>query len=99
MIQSISATREIIVAAGAPHTPQLVQLSGVGSKQLLNAMAIPVISDLPGVGANFHDHPFFFTSGTVAHDLNPSPGNSTNTMWVAEQLALYKSQHEGGALV
>lgn len=62
-------------------------------------MSIPVVSDLPGVGANFHDHPFFFTAGTVAHDLNPSPTNTTNTTWVEEQLILYETKREGASAV
>ncbi|KAG8790564.1 hypothetical protein FRC16_000820 [Serendipita sp. 398] len=47
-IQSVSACREVIIAAGAPHTPQLLQLSGVGPKKLLNSFGIPIVSDLPG---------------------------------------------------
>ncbi|CAG8659184.1 639_t:CDS:2, partial [Acaulospora colombiana] len=94
-VQSVKAAKEVILAAGAPHTPQILQISGVGPKKLLTSLGINVISDLPGVGANFHDHPFFQTDGTVANDLNPSPANNTNTTWMAEQLELYRSRHEG----
>ncbi|CAG8702477.1 12707_t:CDS:2, partial [Acaulospora colombiana] len=94
-VKSVSACKEIILAAGAPHTPQILQLSGVGPKNLLNSFGIPVVSDLPGVGANFHDHPYLFTAGTVANDLNPSPANNSNTTWMAEQLELYKTKREG----
>ncbi|KAG8851209.1 hypothetical protein FRB91_008187 [Serendipita sp. 411] len=94
-IQSVSACREVIIAAGAPHTPQLLQLSGVGPKKLLNSFGIPIVSDLPGVGANFHDHAYIFTAGSVAHDLNPSPTNTSNTTWMAEQLILYQTKREG----
>lgn len=94
-VQSVQAAKEVILAAGAPHTPQILQISGVGPKKLLTSLGINVISDLPGVGANFHDHPFMQTGGTVANDLNPSPANNTNTTWMAEQLELYRSRHEG----
>lgn len=93
--KSVSASREVILAAGAPHTPQLLQISGVGPRKLLESFNIPVISDLPGVGANFHDHPYLFTAGTVAHDLNPSPSNTSNATWMAEQLDLYRTKRDG----
>jgi len=48
--------REVILAAGALQSPQLLQLSGVGRAALLQGMGIPVIKDLPGVGENLQDH-------------------------------------------
>lgn len=50
------ATREVIVAAGALHSVQLLQLSGIGSASLLKSLDIPVAVDLPGVGNNLQDH-------------------------------------------
>jgi choline dehydrogenase len=50
------AAGEIILTAGAINTPQLLQLSGVGAATDLRALGIPVIADLPGVGANLQDH-------------------------------------------
>ena len=46
--QIIYATREIIVAAGALYSTQLLQLSGIGSSSLLAEFDIPVALDLPG---------------------------------------------------
>jgi choline dehydrogenase-like flavoprotein len=54
---SISAKKEVILAAGGIHTPQILQLSGIGPRDLLERLDIPVVEDLPGVGANFMDHP------------------------------------------
>ncbi len=48
--------REVIVAAGALQSPQLLQLSGVGPEALLHEHGIPVLRDLPGVGENLQDH-------------------------------------------
>jgi choline dehydrogenase-like flavoprotein len=48
--------REIILAAGAIGSPQLLMLSGVGPPQHLSGHGIPVVLDRPGVGANLHDH-------------------------------------------
>lgn len=56
-VLTANATKEVLVAAGALHTPQVLQLSGVGPSALLDKLGIPVVSDLPGVGANFHDQP------------------------------------------
>ena len=53
---AIHASKEVILAAGAVGTPQLLQLSGVGPAQLLKEHGIEVISDLPGVGENLQDH-------------------------------------------
>jgi choline dehydrogenase len=50
------ACREVILAAGALQSPQLLQLSGVGPGALLQRIGIPVVADVPGVGANLQDH-------------------------------------------
>ncbi len=47
--------REIILAGGAFNTPQILKLSGIGAKQELESLGIPVRVDLPGVGANLQD--------------------------------------------
>ncbi|MFP3939397.1 MAG: GMC family oxidoreductase [Thermoanaerobaculia bacterium] len=49
------ARREVILCGGAFNTPQLLQLSGVGPRELLEEHGIPVRVDLPGVGANLQD--------------------------------------------
>ena len=49
------ATREVILAGGTFNTPQLLQLSGIGPRALLERHGIPVRMDLPGVGANLQD--------------------------------------------
>jgi choline dehydrogenase len=50
------ARREVILAAGAIGSPQLLQLSGVGDPGLLARHGIPVRHALPAVGENLHDH-------------------------------------------
>jgi choline dehydrogenase len=54
--RTVEARREVILAAGAIGSPQILQLSGVGPGTLLRLHAIPVMHDLPGVGENLHDH-------------------------------------------
>ncbi|QXQ07153.1 choline dehydrogenase [Sphingosinicellaceae bacterium] len=53
----IRATREVIVAAGAINSPQLLQLSGIGDPEHLASVGIPLTHALPAVGANLNDHP------------------------------------------
>lgn len=50
------ARREVILAAGALQSPQLLQLSGIGPSALLQSLGIRVLADLPGVGENLQDH-------------------------------------------
>jgi len=52
---SVNASAEVILAAGAFNTPQLLKLSGVGPKAELDSFDIPVVVNLPGVGTNLQD--------------------------------------------
>ncbi len=54
--QVARADREVILAAGALQTPQLLQLSGVGPADLLRRHGIDVVADSAGVGENLQDH-------------------------------------------
>ena len=50
------ANREVILAAGAVNSPQLLELSGIGSGARLQELGIPLIHHAPGVGENLQDH-------------------------------------------
>ncbi|MCA3183720.1 MULTISPECIES: GMC family oxidoreductase N-terminal domain-containing protein [unclassified Cupriavidus] len=50
------ATEEVILAAGAINSPQLLELSGIGQPERLQALGIRVRHALPGVGENLQDH-------------------------------------------
>ncbi|KAF3044427.1 hypothetical protein E8E12_010550 [Didymella heteroderae] len=52
---TISARKEVIVSAGAWHSPQLLMVSGIGPKVTLDRFGIKVVKDLPGVGQNMWD--------------------------------------------
>ncbi|HZN23921.1 MAG TPA: GMC family oxidoreductase N-terminal domain-containing protein [Burkholderiales bacterium] len=54
--ESAHARAEVILTAGAFNSPQLMQLSGLGPGALLQQHGIPVVADMPGVGANLQDH-------------------------------------------
>jgi len=55
-VKTAHARREVLLAAGALQSPQLLQLSGIGPGPLLQKFGIPVAVDLPGVGRNLQDH-------------------------------------------
>jgi len=53
---AVTARREVVLAAGAINSPQLLELSGIGDPAVLAAAGIAPRHSLPGVGANLQDH-------------------------------------------
>ncbi|KIX05367.1 uncharacterized protein Z518_06239 [Rhinocladiella mackenziei CBS 650.93] len=89
------ANKEVILAAGAVHTPQILQLSGIGPKNVLQAAGIKVKLDFPAVGSNFQDHPVAYLNWNVTNSF-PYPGILTvNATFYAEALALYLNNLTG----
>ncbi|WP_409432265.1 GMC family oxidoreductase [Litorimonas sp. RW-G-Af-16] len=64
--QTVMAAREVILAAGAFGSPQILLLSGVGAKEKLSPFGIEQTHDLPGVGENLQDHIDY----VMAYDAN-----------------------------
>ena len=87
------AHREVILAAGSIGSPQLLQVSGVGSAEHLQHLGIPLILDLPGVGENLQDHlqlrMIFKLQG--AHTLNTLANSLWGKAWMATQYAVSHS--------
>ncbi|MBV6272826.1 GMC family oxidoreductase N-terminal domain-containing protein [Alcaligenaceae bacterium CGII-47] len=72
----IRANKEVIVCGGAINTPQLLQLSGIGPREVLEPLGIAVIHDSPAVGLNLQDHLgvdylFKCTQRTLNDELHP----------------------------
>lgn len=81
----IKARKEVILAAGTVHTPQILELSGIGPDAILSAAGIPVKVNLPGVGENFQDHALFYGLGYKWGIQPPTPivngsGNPNTTL-------------------
>jgi choline dehydrogenase len=55
-IDRVAVSREVILCGGTVNSPHLLQISGVGPADYLKSLGIPVVLDLPGVGANLSDH-------------------------------------------
>jgi choline dehydrogenase len=70
---TVTARKEVIMAAGTIHTPKILQASGIGAKALLEAANIPCVADLPGVGANLQDHPFQVGPSFLCKPSSPPP--------------------------
>ncbi|KAK3386440.1 hypothetical protein B0H63DRAFT_467790 [Podospora didyma] len=88
--------KEVLVAAGAIHTPQILQLSGIGPKKLLDKFGIPVVADLPGVGANFHDQPSIIIPYRITNNIQPNTATlNENATYDAEQRARYDQSKTG----
>ncbi|RMD43391.1 hypothetical protein DV735_g1700, partial [Chaetothyriales sp. CBS 134920] len=89
------ARKEVILAAGAVHTPQILQLSGIGPKAVLEAAGVPVKLDFPAVGSNFQDHPVAYPSWNVSSTF-PYPGILfANETYNEEAIALYENNLTG----
>jgi choline dehydrogenase-like flavoprotein len=54
--QTVGVKKEAVIAAGALHTPQLLQVSGIGDPALLKTINVDTVVALPAVGHNLHDH-------------------------------------------
>jgi predicted dehydrogenase (TIGR03970 family) len=71
VVQDGTATRaeasEVVLCAGAVGSPHLLMLSGIGPADQLRGAGVPVVVDLPGVGANLQDHPMV----PVTFELTP----------------------------
>ncbi|KAF9022992.1 hypothetical protein BDP27DRAFT_1308011 [Rhodocollybia butyracea] len=91
-----NATTEVILSAGAFQSPQLLELSGIGSPTVLEKFGIPVIVSNPNVGENLQDH----TNVASQFQLNdPTLPNTsllnTNETFKEQQEALYLDDHTG----
>ncbi|KAI2616286.1 putative GMC oxidoreductase [Hypoxylon sp. NC1633] len=67
------ANREVIVSGGAFNSPQILKLSGIGPAEELEALDIPVIKDLPGVGEKLADN---YEGGMLLLASRPLNGTS-----------------------
>ncbi|KAI0069141.1 GMC oxidoreductase [Artomyces pyxidatus] len=91
----VLANREVILSAGAIKSPQILELSGIGNKDLLSKLGIPTKIDLPSVGENVQEHIFAAASFELK---DPEKYNTLDPIAdpevLKEQLKLY-AEHKG----
>jgi choline dehydrogenase len=75
-LRSVGASREVILCAGAIHTPRLLLLSGIGPSADLARLGLPTVVDLPGVGQNLQDH--VLLAGLCFEAKHPLPAPNNN---------------------
>ncbi|KAK1962073.1 GMC oxidoreductase [Colletotrichum sublineola] len=88
-------SENIVLAAGTVNTPRLLQLSGIGAEKLLKSLDIDVLVDLPGVGANFQDHPSIFMVYDFTNDTALNPSLMSNEIFYNRSWAEYQANRTG----
>jgi choline dehydrogenase len=103
---AVTARRQVILCGGAINTPQLLQLSGVGDGERLQAMGIAPLHESPAVGRNLQDHlavSYFYGSSvpTLNDQLGPFLGKVKAAMRYAftRRGPLSMSVNQGGGFV
>jgi len=90
------ANKEVILAAGAIQTPQLLQVSGIGPRTILEAAGVKVKKEFPAVGANLQDHPISIMLFNLSNPSSPNPDSiAKNATFNATAWEEYQVNHTG----
>jgi choline dehydrogenase len=91
-LRQVKANAEVILSAGALGSPRILQVSGVGSGELLQKVGVPLVHDLSGVGQNLQDHlQIRLVFKTNQRTLNDEVNNLLKQAWVGAQYMLTRS--------
>lgn len=95
-ISSVKARKEVVVSAGTFHTPQLLERSGIGSEDVLQAAGVQVNVALPGVGWNFQSHTSFSFAHSFGVSVFPTSADLTrNSTFATEAQRLWDNGKKG----
>ncbi|KAF5382002.1 hypothetical protein D9615_004345 [Tricholomella constricta] len=93
-----SVRKDVIVSAGSVQSPQLLELSGIGNKTILEAAGVKSLIDLPGVGENYQDHLITTTSIKIPNTIetwdifgNPVPNATAFSQYETNRTGPYAS--------
>jgi choline dehydrogenase len=97
-LHQAQAAREVILSGGAFNTPQLLMLSGIGPRAVLEPFGIPLRVDLPGVGKNLQDryevgviHRMSFDHWNILEGVTFSRDDAAYRDWTEKREGLYTS--------
>jgi choline dehydrogenase len=97
-LHQAQAAREVILSGGAFNTPQLLMLSGIGPRAVLEPFGIPLRVDLPGVGKNLQDryevgviHRMSFDHWNILEGVTFSRDDAAYRDWAEKREGLYTS--------
>ncbi|TCD65746.1 hypothetical protein EIP91_002230 [Steccherinum ochraceum] len=88
------ANKEVILSAGSPRSPQLLELSGIGNEDILNKIGVPVKINLPAVGENVQEHVFMGMSFELKDDV---VFDTTDILRDPEVAAKHVNLHKSGS--
>lgn len=91
----LKARREIILSAGAFGSPQILQLSGIGSSTMLQSKGISVIHELPGVGENLQDHIDYVYTYSTGADTDTFGISVRGSMRILKGIRQWRKQRTG----
>ncbi|KAF8531934.1 alcohol oxidase [Gautieria morchelliformis] len=95
----VRATQQVVLAAGAIHSPHILMLSGIGPKEHLAERGIPLVHDLAGVGQNLQDHIVINTRFRLkpGHSMQylRSPNKRTDSLWALLAYVRWKTVGTG----
>lgn len=92
-LRTFQARGEVILAAGAVHSPQILELSGIGAPDILAKAGIKTMHSLPGVGENYLDH--FCTRMNWRVRLPVTLNEQTRGLNLLREVIKYAFTHRG----
>lgn len=91
-LHQVKSTAEVVLAAGAINSPQLLQCSGIGPPALLQKAGVGIVHALPGVGQNLQDHlQVRLVFKTREKTLNDEVNNPIKKLWIGLQYMMFRT--------
>ncbi|KAI1087244.1 GMC oxidoreductase [Rostrohypoxylon terebratum] len=88
---TLTSKKELILSAGVFQSPQLLMVSGIGPKALLEQFDIPVVKDIPGVGQNLIDH----ITVPLSYQVNVVTSSKLEGAYLADSIAEWNTHGTG----
>ncbi|KAK9489782.1 hypothetical protein V1508DRAFT_400526 [Lipomyces doorenjongii] len=91
----VTVKREVILCAGVVQSPMLLELSGIGSRSILEAYGVETLVDNKGVGENLQDHAFTISAHQVLDSKHSLDSLSNSPELAAKAMAEYAATKTG----